>query len=137
MQKKVSLCMRYLSAIIEKSIVKRWIRKVREGLQLEDKRQRRPSKRTMTRPKKKDPQTELEKLQAENLHLRAKNALPEGSFSAQKQHYSLSRIKARNRKTEVLQIFFGIHTTNAVLMIDKIRKQPRQGGMKNNEKYPN
>ena len=33
----------------------------------------------------------------------------EGSFGTQKQHYSLSRIKARNRKTEILWIFFGIH----------------------------
>ena len=47
----------------------------------------------------------------------------EGSFGIQKQHYSLSRIKARNRKTEILWIFFGIHTANAVLMIDKIKKR--------------
>lgn len=44
----------------------------------------------------------------------------EGSFWTQKQHYSLSRIKARNRKTEILWIFFGIHTANAVQMLDKI-----------------
>ena len=44
----------------------------------------------------------------------------EGSFGTQKQHYSLARIKARNRKTEILWIFFGIHTANAVLMIDKV-----------------
>ena len=44
----------------------------------------------------------------------------EGSFGTQKQHYSLSRIRARNRKTEILWIFFGIHTANAVLMIDKV-----------------
>ena len=44
----------------------------------------------------------------------------EGSFGTQKQHYSLSRIKARNRKTEILWIFFGIHTANAILMIDKL-----------------
>ena len=44
----------------------------------------------------------------------------EGSFGTQKQHYSLSRVKARNRRTEILWIFFGIHTANAVLMIDKI-----------------
>ena len=47
----------------------------------------------------------------------------EGSFGTQKQHYSLSRIKARNRKTEILWIFFGIHTANAVLMIEKIKKR--------------
>ena len=40
-----------------------------------------------------------------------------------KQHYSLSRIKARNRNTEILLIFLGIHTANAILMIDKIRNR--------------
>ncbi len=47
----------------------------------------------------------------------------EGNFGTQKQHYSLARIKARNRKTEILWIFFGIHTANAILMIDKIRNR--------------
>ena len=47
----------------------------------------------------------------------------EGSFGTQKQHYSLSRIKVRNRNTEILWIFFGIHNTNAVLMIDKIKNR--------------
>lgn len=47
----------------------------------------------------------------------------EGSFGTQKQHYSLSRIKARNRKTELLWIFFGIHTANAILIIEKIRNK--------------
>lgn len=46
----------------------------------------------------------------------------EGSFGTQKQHYSLAKIKARNRKTEILWIFFGIHTANAVCMIDKKNK---------------
>ena len=47
----------------------------------------------------------------------------EGNFGTQKQHYSLSKIKARNRKTEFLWIFFGIHTANAILMIDKIKNR--------------
>ena len=47
----------------------------------------------------------------------------EGSFGTQKQHYSLARIKARNKKTEILWIFFGIHTANAILMINKIRNR--------------
>lgn len=47
----------------------------------------------------------------------------EGSFGTQKQHYSLQRIKARNRKTEILWIFFGIHTANAVCMIEKMQKK--------------
>ena len=47
----------------------------------------------------------------------------EGSFGTQKQHYSLARIKARNRKQEILRIFFGIHTENAILMLDRIRNK--------------
>ena len=47
----------------------------------------------------------------------------EGSFGTQKQHYSLARIKARNKKTEILWIFFGIHTANVILMINKIRNR--------------
>ena len=45
----------------------------------------------------------------------------ERSFGTQKQHYSLQKIKARNRKAEVLWIFCGIHTANAVCMIEKMR----------------
>lgn len=45
----------------------------------------------------------------------------EGSFGTEKQHYSLSRIKARTKQTEVLWIFFGIHTANAVRMISKMQ----------------
>ena len=50
----------------------------------------------------------------------------EGSFGTQKQHYSLARIKARNRKTEMLWIFFGIHTANAACMIGKVEKKIRK-----------
>lgn len=45
----------------------------------------------------------------------------EGSFGTQKQHYSPDKIKAKNKKTETLWIFFGIHTANAVCMIEKVR----------------
>ena len=46
----------------------------------------------------------------------------EGSFGTEKQHYGLQKVKARTEKTEILWIFFGIHTANAVRMIDKIRE---------------
>lgn len=46
----------------------------------------------------------------------------EGSFGTQKLHYSLLNIRARRQATEVLWIFFGIHTANAVKMIEKIEK---------------
>ena len=38
----------------------------------------------------------------------------EGSFGTDKEHFLLKRIKARNKKTEILWIFFGIHTSNAL-----------------------
>ena len=38
----------------------------------------------------------------------------EGSFGTQKEHYDLRRVKARTKLTEILYIFFGIHTANVV-----------------------
>lgn len=38
----------------------------------------------------------------------------EGSFGKEKEHYHLKKIKARTPKTEILWIFFGIHTANAL-----------------------
>ena len=49
--------------------------------------------------------------------------LIEVSFGTQKKHYSLVRIKVGNKKVEILWTFFGIHTANAILMIDKIRNR--------------
>lgn len=38
----------------------------------------------------------------------------EGSFGNDKEHYGLKRVRARTRATEILWIFFGIHTANAL-----------------------
>lgn len=38
----------------------------------------------------------------------------EGSFGNEKEHYNLRKIKARTKATEILWIFFGIHTPNAL-----------------------
>lgn len=38
----------------------------------------------------------------------------EGSFGKEKEHYHLKKIKAKTRLTEILWIFFGIHTANAL-----------------------
>ena len=46
----------------------------------------------------------------------------EGSFGTQKEHYDLRRVKAR---TEILYIFFGIHTTNVVQLADRIEQRAR------------
>jgi Transposase domain (DUF772). len=45
----------------------------------------------------------------------------EGSFGTEKQHYNLQKVKARTKHTEILWIFFGIHTANAVRMIGKMQ----------------
>ena len=42
-----------------------------------------------------------------------------GSFGTQKEHYDRRRSKARNKETEILYIFFGIHTANAVLLAER------------------
>lgn len=44
----------------------------------------------------------------------------EGSFGTQKEHYGLRRVNGRIKKTEILIIFFGIHTANAVLLAKRV-----------------
>ena len=44
----------------------------------------------------------------------------EGSFGTQKEHYGLKKIIARLKSTEMLLIFFGIHTANAVLLSQRL-----------------
>ena len=47
----------------------------------------------------------------------------EGSFGTEKQYYNLDKIKARTEKTEILWIFFGVHTANAVNIAKRIKVQ--------------
>ena len=47
----------------------------------------------------------------------------EGSFGTQKEHYSLKRVKARKKITEIMYIFFGIHTANVVQLADRIAER--------------
>ncbi len=49
----------------------------------------------------------------------------EGSFGTQKESYNLRRVKAREKRTEILYIFFGIHTANAVQLADRIEQRAR------------
>jgi hypothetical protein len=60
--------------------------------------------------------------QMRNLLNKERSTRLEGSFGTEKQHYSLDKIKARTKHTEILWIFFGIHTANAVRMIPKVEK---------------
>lgn len=54
---------------------------------------------------------------------RVRSTSMEGSFGTQKEHYDMRRIKARMKKTEILYIFFGIHTPNVVRLAGRIAEQ--------------
>lgn len=47
----------------------------------------------------------------------------EGSFGKEKEHYHLKKIKAKTKATEILWIFFGIHTANALEIGRRIASQ--------------
>lgn len=74
-EKGVTLQETMLQYNLNRSTIKAWCRKYRAGESLERGKRRRTPEGNMARPKNKAPQTELEKLQAENLRLRAENAL--------------------------------------------------------------
>ena len=46
----------------------------------------------------------------------------EGSFGTDKEHFLLKRIQARTKETEILWIFFGIHTSNAIKIGQRMMK---------------
>ena len=47
----------------------------------------------------------------------------EGSFGTHKEHYSLRRVKARRKTTEIAYIFFGIHAANLVRLAERLAEQ--------------
>jgi len=44
----------------------------------------------------------------------------EGSFGTEKEHYGLQKIKAKTEANEILWIFFGVHTANAVQIAKRL-----------------
>jgi hypothetical protein len=44
----------------------------------------------------------------------------EGSFGTEKEHYGLQKIKAKTELNEILWIFFGVHTANAVRIAKRL-----------------
>jgi hypothetical protein len=51
----------------------------------------------------------------------------EGSFGTEKQHYSLDKIKARTKLNEILWIFMGVHTANALRIAKRLaQEKPEQ-----------
>lgn len=47
------------------------------------------------------------------------------SFRTQKGQYDIKRVKARTKRTEILYIFFGIHTANMVQLVDAVEQRAR------------
>lgn len=78
LEKGVTLSQIVVDYRVSRTALERWVRQARSygySILHEIRPKGRPLKGTMARPRKKEPQTELEKLQAENLRLRAENAL--------------------------------------------------------------
>ena len=65
-------------------------------------------------PKPKQEDAELSTVRRIIGNLRA--TVMEGSFGNQKLHYGMGCIQARNRRSEILQVFFGIHMANAAVL---------------------
>lgn len=63
-------------------------------------------------------QTEKDVVRQELARVRA--TAMEGSFGTQKEHYDLRKIKARRKNTEILYIFFGIHTANVIQLAGRL-----------------
>jgi len=70
--------------------------------------------RTDFRRKGKAGQYERERKILSNQISKERGSSLEGSFGKDKAYYGLKEIKARNKETEILWIFFGIHTGNAL-----------------------
>ncbi|WP_093667514.1 transposase [Tenacibaculum sp. MAR_2009_124] len=65
-------------------------------------------------PKGRKPKNHKEKKQLRAIIAKERATRLEGSFGKDKEHYHLRKIKAKTKKNEILWIFFGIHTGNAL-----------------------
>lgn len=65
-------------------------------------------------PKGKPGPLENQRHQMQSILSKERATRLEGSFGTEKDHYGLSKIKAKTAQNEILCIFFGIHTANAV-----------------------
>lgn len=67
----------------------------------------------------KDPAIRKQKSQMRALIGKARSTVLEGSYGNDKNHYGLRKIKARNEKTELVWLFFGMMTANGVKMANR------------------
>jgi hypothetical protein len=52
-----------------------------------------------------------------------RSTIMEGSFATHKQHYGLSKVKAKGQSREIIWVLFGVMTSNAVLVSKRARCQ--------------
>ena len=79
--------------------------------------------RTDFKPKGKPSKDHKIKKQLARIITKERATRLEGSFGKEKEHYHLKKIKAKTKKTEILWIFFGIHTANALEIGRRIANQ--------------
>jgi hypothetical protein len=76
-------------------------------------------------PKGKPGPLEQQRSQMQSILSKERATRLEGSFGTEKNHYGLSKIVARTKATEILCIFFGIHTANAVDIGNRISQSEK------------
>ena len=75
------------------------------------------------KPKGRPSKHRKQQLQLAKLITKERATRLEGSFGKEKEHYHLKKIKAKTRKTEILWIFFGIHTANCLEIGRRMQQQ--------------
>jgi len=75
------------------------------------------------KPKGKPSKHRKQQLQLAKIITKERATRLEGSFGKEKEHYHLKKIKAKTKPTEILWIFFGIHTANCLEIGRRIQQQ--------------
>lgn len=75
------------------------------------------------KPKGKPSKHRKQQLQLARIITKERATRLEGSFGKEKEHYHLKKIKAKTKKTEILWIFFGIHTANCLEIGRRMQKK--------------
>uniref|UniRef100_UPI002612F79C transposase n=1 Tax=uncultured Polaribacter sp. TaxID=174711 RepID=UPI002612F79C len=75
------------------------------------------------KPKGRPSKHRKQQLQIARLITKERATRLEGSFGKEKEHYHLKKIKAKTKKTEILWIFFGIHTANCLEIGRRMQQQ--------------
>lgn len=70
--------------------------------------------RTDFKPKGKQSKHYKEQKKLKSIITKERASRLEGSFGKEKEHYHLKKIKAKTKANEILWVFFGIHTANAL-----------------------